>query len=177
MWNMVGFQTRLRTGEQRRIFRTIPGLAEAEFFRMGSIHRNTYLNFPRRLNDYGAHPSRPELIFAGQLTGVEGYTESAASGIMAGVSLDRLIRGNAPTLPPPTTMIGGLYRYLNEADPDDFQPMNSNFGLVDPLRERVKKKREKRQRMAERAQADFASWMTRTGVEAVDVPAAAGSAA
>ena len=158
MWNMVGFQTRLRTGEQRRIFRTIPGLEEAEFFRMGSIHRNTYLDFPLRLAPYGAPEGRPDLIFAGQLTGVEGYTESAASGILAGINLHRVISGLDPVLPPPTTMVGGLYRYLREAEPGRFQPMNSNFGLLDPLEERVRKKREKRERMAERARRDLAAW-------------------
>lgn len=169
MWNMVGFQTRLRTGEQRRIFRSIPGLAEAEFFRMGSIHRNTYLNFPARLGEYGATQSRPDLIFAGQLTGVEGYTESAASGILAGINLGRIVDGADPVVPPATTMLGGLYRYLREADPSDFQPMNSNFGLVDPLEERIRKKREKREKTAERAQRDFAAWMKSHDVGAVDV--------
>jgi methylenetetrahydrofolate--tRNA-(uracil-5-)-methyltransferase len=173
MWNMVGFQTRMRTGEQRRIFRTIPGLEEAEFFRMGSIHRNTYLNFPQRLTGYGATRTRPDLIFAGQLTGVEGYTESAASGILAGINLHRLVTGSAPVLPPTTTMLGGLYRYLREADPGDFQPMNSNFGLVDPLQERVRKKREKRERTAARAQRDFAEWMAEHGIAPVAAPAGA----
>ena len=171
MWNLVGFQTRLRTGEQRRVFRMIPGLENAEFLRYGSIHRNTYLNFPARLNAYGAHPTRPDLIFAGQLTGVEGYTESAASGILAGVNLDRLVRGLEPVLPPTTTMLGGLYRYLREGDPRDFAPMNSNFGLLDPLRERIRDKRAKRERLAERARADFADWMREHGIERVDVEA------
>ena len=170
MWNMVGFQTRLRTGEQRRIFRMIPGLEEAEFFRMGSIHRNTYLNFPGRLGAYGATSSRPDLIFAGQLTGVEGYTESAASGILSGLNLARLLEGRDPVVPPPTTMLGGLYRYLAEADPGAFQPMNSNFGLVDPLEVRIRKKKEKRQKTAERAQRHFADWMTENGIEPVATP-------
>ncbi|MFW6331293.1 MAG: methylenetetrahydrofolate--tRNA-(uracil(54)-C(5))-methyltransferase (FADH(2)-oxidizing) TrmFO [Gemmatimonadota bacterium] len=170
MWNIVGFQTRLRTGEQRRIFRMIPGLEEAEFLRTGSIHRNTYLNFPGRLSTHGAPELRPDLVFAGQLTGVEGYTESAASGILAGINLHRLVSGLRPTVPPPTTMLGGLYRYLREADPDDFQPMNSNFGLVDPLRQRVRKKQEKRQKQAARAQADLASWIAEQGIEPVGVP-------
>ncbi len=171
MWNMVGFQTRLRTGEQRRIFRMIPGLADAEFLRTGSIHRNTYLDFPGRLSAWGSPDPRPDLIFAGQLTGVEGYTESAASGILAGINLHRRVSGLDPVLPPPTTMIGGLYRYLREADPGDFQPMNSNFGLVDPLRERVRKKREKRAKLAERALRDQRSWIEERGIEAVGAPA------
>ncbi len=159
MWNMVGFQTRLRIGEQRRIFSSIPGLAEAEFLRWGSIHRNSYLNFPERLTEYGALPGRPDLLFAGQLTGVEGYTESAASGILAGRNMARLLAGAEPAVPPPTTMLGGLYRYLRDAEPGRFQPMNSNWGLVDPLPGRVRDKREKRRRLAERAQADFLSWL------------------
>ena len=175
MWNMVGFQTRLRTGEQRRVFRMIPGLENAEFLRYGSIHRNTYLNFPGRLNEYGAPHGRPDLIFAGQLTGVEGYTESAASGILAGINLDRLVRGEAPVVPPSTTMLGGLYRYLREANPKDFQPMNSNFGLLDPLPERTRNRDGRRERLVERARADFAAWMERHGIASV-APAGAGEA-
>lgn len=167
MWNLVGFQTRLRTGEQRRVFRMIPGLQNAEFLRYGSIHRNTYLNFPAGLAPYGAPAGRPDLIFAGQLTGVEGYTESAASGILAGINLDRLVRGEAPVVPPSTTMLGGLYRYLREADPDDFAPMNSNFGLLDPLPERVRDKRRRRERLAERARADLEAWMAEHGIASV----------
>lgn len=171
MWNMVGFQTRLKIGEQRRIFGMIPGLAEADFLRWGSIHRNSYLNFPERLTEYGSLRDRADLLFAGQLTGVEGYTESAASGILAGINLARLIKGDAPVVPPPTTMIGGLYRYLRDAAPGRFQPMNSNWGLVDPLPQRVKNKREKRARLAERAQDDFITWMTEAGITPVGVGA------
>jgi methylenetetrahydrofolate--tRNA-(uracil-5-)-methyltransferase len=159
MWNLVGFQTRLRVGEQARVFRMIPGLGEAEFLRWGSIHRNSYLNFPERLNAYGAHPARADLIFAGQLTGVEGYTESAASGILAGINLGRILNGTDPVVPPATTMLGGLFRYLREARPGHFQPMNSNWGLVDPLDHRVKDKSVKRDMLAERAQADFGAWL------------------
>jgi methylenetetrahydrofolate--tRNA-(uracil-5-)-methyltransferase len=159
MWNLVGFQTRLRTGEQRRVFRLIPGLGNAEFLRFGSIHRNTYLNFPSCLNAYGAHPQRPTVIFAGQLTGVEGYTESAASGILAGVNLDRLARGLEPIIPPASTMIGGLFRYLRDALPNRFQPMNSNFGLLDPVPGAPRNKDMRRAKLVERAVADFAEWM------------------
>jgi methylenetetrahydrofolate--tRNA-(uracil-5-)-methyltransferase len=175
MWNIVGFQTRLRTGEQRRVFRMIPGLQDAEFLRMGSIHRNTYLNFPGRLAHHGAPPARPDLIFAGQLTGVEGYTESAASGILAGLNLHRVVTGQPPTVPPPTTMLGGLYRYLREADPGNFQPMNSNFGLLDPLPERVRDKREKRARLAERAASALQEWLDGNGIAAVGAPAVVAS--
>jgi methylenetetrahydrofolate--tRNA-(uracil-5-)-methyltransferase len=167
MWNLVGFQTRLRTGEQRRIFRMIPGLANAEFLRTGSIHRNTYLNFPARLNAYGAPPARPDVIFAGQLTGVEGYTESAASGILAGINMDRLLNGLDPTVPPPSTMLGALYRWLREATPKEFQPMNSNFGLVEPLEQHIRDKGARRARIVERAGEDFDYW--RVGLEVASV--------
>jgi methylenetetrahydrofolate--tRNA-(uracil-5-)-methyltransferase len=159
MWNLVGFQTRLRRGEQERVFRMIPGLEEAEFLRYGSIHRNAYLSFPRALTPHGGLPVEEGLIFAGQLTGVEGYTESIASGLLAAVNLDRLERGLDPALPPPTTMLGGLYRYLREADPDHFQPMNANFGLLDPLEEKVGGgKRKRRAAYSERAVEEIGRW-------------------
>lgn len=160
MWNMVGFQTRLKIGEQRRVFTMIPGLADAEFLRWGSIHRNSYLNFPDRLTPHGSLRHRHDVLFAGQLTGVEGYTESAASGILAGINLDRILGGAEPVIPPPTTMMGGLLRYLRDAAPGRFQPMNSNWGLIEPLAKRVKDKRQKRELLAERAQKDFLRWMT-----------------
>ena len=165
MWNMVGFQTRLRTGEQRRVFRLIPGLEHAEFLRMGSIHRNTYLNFPQRLTDYGAPHARPDIIFAGQLTGVEGYTESAASGMLAGINMDRMLRGEPPVVPPATTMLGGLFRYLRAAPPAQFQPMNSNFGLLDPLEEHVRDKGQRREKTIARARADFENWMSEHDIQ------------
>jgi methylenetetrahydrofolate--tRNA-(uracil-5-)-methyltransferase len=173
MWNLVGFQTRLRTGEQRSVFRLIPGLEQAEFLRFGSIHRNTYLSFPQQLAPYGAPPSRRDLIFAGQLTGVEGYTESAAAGILAGINLDRVSRGLAPVLPPATTMLGGLFRYLREAEPARFQPMNSNFGLLDPLEEHIRKKEARRARLVERAREDFARWIRQAGIRPAAAPSEA----
>lgn len=160
MWNLVGFQTRLRIPEQRRVFRTIPGLGRAEFLRWGSIHRNSYLNFPGRLSAYGSLPGRPDLIFAGQLTGVEGYTESAVSGILAGINLDRVLAGRSPALPPSTTVLGGLFRHLRESEPVRFQPMNSNWGLVDPLQDAPRDKQRKRERLAERAHQDFLAWLS-----------------
>ena len=160
MWNLVGFQTRLKIPEQKRIFRMIPGLENAEFLRWGSIHRNTYLNFPARLSPHGSLRDRPELLFAGQVTGVEGYTESTAVGILAAANLDRIVRGLDPAIPPPTTMLGGLMRYLRDSDPKHFAPMNSNFGLLDPLdRPGKMKKEEKRALLVERARADFGAWM------------------
>jgi methylenetetrahydrofolate--tRNA-(uracil-5-)-methyltransferase len=166
MWNMVGFQTRLKVPEQRRIFRMIPGLEEAEFLRWGSIHRNTYLNFPARLSAHGALRDRPELLFAGQITGVEGYTESTATGILAAANLDRIVRGEEPVVPPATTMLGGLMRYLRDSDPAHFAPMNSNFGLVDPLEEPIRDKEQRRARLVERARDDFAAWMETHGLGA-----------
>jgi methylenetetrahydrofolate--tRNA-(uracil-5-)-methyltransferase len=171
MWNMVGFQTRLRTAEQRRIFRMIPGLHNAEFLRMGSIHRNTYLNFPAELTSYGAARARPDLVFAGQLTGVEGYTESAASGILAGINMHRLLTGLEPVLPPPSTMLGALMRYLRTAEPGRFQPMNSNFGLLEPLAEHVRDKGERRRRLVLHARDSFAAWID---AEQVAPPVVAG---
>lgn len=159
MWNMVGFQTRLRTGEQGRVFRMIPGLGGAEFLRWGSIHRNSFINFPELLTPWGSFPGRPDLIVAGQLTGGEGYTESAASGLLAGLNLHRLLRGLDPVVPPPTTMLGGLYRYLAEADPRRFQPMNSNWGLVDPLPKRIRDRKKKREALSHRAQREFLRWL------------------
>lgn len=164
MWNLVGFQTRLRVGAQKDVFQRIPGLADCEFLRWGSIHRNSYLNFPGCLTPYGSLQDRPDVIFAGQLTGVEGYTESAASGILAGINMVRLLAGEEPAVPPPTTMLGGLYRYLRESKPSRFQPMNSNWGLVDPLEKRVKDKKQKREILAERAASEFAGWMATHGI-------------
>jgi methylenetetrahydrofolate--tRNA-(uracil-5-)-methyltransferase len=158
MWNLVGFQTRLRIPEQQRVFRMIPGLAEAEFLRYGSIHRNSYVNSPAALTPHLSLRDDPQTLFAGQITGVEGYTESSATGLVAGLNLTRLLAGDEPTLPPPTTMLGALYRYLREADPRHFQPMNANFGLVDDLPEQVRDKRRKRELIAERSLAHLSQW-------------------
>ena len=158
MWNLVGFQTRLRIPEQQRVFRMIPGLENAEFLRFGSIHRNSYLNSPAALSPHLALRAAPKTLFAGQVTGVEGYTESTATGILAAINLSRLLAGDEPIVPPPTTMLGALYRYLREADPAHFQPMNANFGLLDELPERVRDKRRKRELFAEHALADMTRW-------------------
>ena len=166
MWNLVGFQTRLRIPEQRRVFSLIPGLAGAEYLRYGSIHRNASLNSPATLGPALAARDDDRLFFAGQLTGVEGYTESLGTGLLAGINLARRLRGLEAAVPPPTTMLGALYRYLREADPQHFQPMNANFGLVEVLDGRPAgrkggrmSKEEKKQRLAERALADLRGWM------------------
>jgi methylenetetrahydrofolate--tRNA-(uracil-5-)-methyltransferase len=169
MWNLVGFQTRLRIGEQQRVFRMIPGLADAEFLRYGSIHRNTYLNAPASLSPHLSLRDAPMTMFAGQLTGVEGYTESSATGLLAGINLSRLLHGDAPLIPPPTTMLGALYRYLRDADPRHFQPMNANYGLVDDLPNPPRDKMERKQAMADRALRDQAAWLAETSLAGLTV--------
>ena len=164
MWNLVGFQTRLKTGAQQQIFRMIPGLENAEFLRFGSIHRNSYLNAPQALGPNLQSRVDPQLLFAGQLTGVEGYTESAATGIMAGINLARLLAGDEPVLPPPTTMLGALYRYLRETEPKRFQPMNANFGLMEPLENPPRDKFEKKAALSQRALRDMKQFVANLAV-------------
>ena len=167
MWNLVGFQTRLKIPDQQRVFRMIPGLGHAEFLRFGSIHRNAYINSPRALTAHLSAKDDPMLLFAGQLTGVEGYTESAATGILAGVNLARLLAGAEPAVPPPTTMLGALYRYVHTVDPDHFQPMNANFGLLEPLERPERDKQRKKELLVERALADMDAFARSIGAELV----------
>ncbi len=164
MWNLVGFQTRLRIPEQQRVLRMIPGLEGAEFLRYGSIHRNSYLNSPGALSPHLAARDDATLLFAGQITGVEGYTESSATGLLAGINLARILGGDEPVIPPSTTMLGALYRYMREADPRHFQPMNANFGLLDDLPVTVRDKEKKREMFAERALSDMRAWIEANGV-------------
>lgn len=159
MWNLVGFQTRLRIAEQQRVFRTIPGLEGAEFLRHGSIHRNAYVNSPAALTPHLSLRDDPAVLFAGQLTGVEGYTESTATGLLAAINLSRIMAGRAPVVPPPTTMLGALYRYLREAHPAHFQPMNANFGLLEELPEVPRDKAKKREKYAERSLSAMQAWI------------------
>jgi methylenetetrahydrofolate--tRNA-(uracil-5-)-methyltransferase len=161
MWNIVGFQTRMRIPEQQRVLKMIPGLGDAEFLRYGSIHRNSYLNSPAALTPHLSARDDDMLLFAGQITGVEGYTESSATGLLAGINLSRMLNGESAELPPATTMLGALYRYLREADPKHFQPMNANFGLLDDLPEVIRDKRKKREAFAERALTTIESWSTK----------------
>lgn len=151
MWNLVGFQTRLKTGAQGKVFRMIPGLERAEMLRWGSIHRNTYLNSPAVLSAHLSALDDPRLMFAGQLVGVEGYTESLGTGILCGINLGRILGGDDPVLPPEETMLGSLLRYVHGADQKSFQPMNANFGLLPPLPHRVRDKRKKREALASRS--------------------------
>ena len=151
MWNLVGFQTRMKLPEQQRVLRMIPGLAHAEFLRYGSIHRNTYLNAPAALTAHLSAKDDPRLLFAGQLVGVEGYTESLGCGLLCGINLARMLEGGEPQLPPPETMLGALLRYVHGADPRHFQPMNANFGLLPPLEAHVRDKQRRKELLAERA--------------------------
>lgn len=150
MYNLVGFQTRLRRPDQERVFRLIPGLERAEFLRYGMIHRNTYLNAPRVLLPTFQTRRDPLLFFAGQITGVEGYLESAASGLVAGINLGRILSGREPVVFPPETCLGGLSRHLGAAT-QPFQPMNANFGLLPPLTKRTQARRKRREALAARA--------------------------
>jgi methylenetetrahydrofolate--tRNA-(uracil-5-)-methyltransferase len=166
LYNLVGFQTKLKYGEQSRVFRLIPGLQEAEFVRLGSLHRNTFLNAPALLGDDLSLRARDTVWFAGQVTGVEGYAESAATGILAALAvLDR--RAGRPWVPPPVhTMLGALMAWMRAADPAHFQPMNSNFGLVPPLPDPPKGrrgKRERKQAMAARALEALPAWIEERG--------------
>jgi len=157
MYNLVGFQTKLTYGEQRRIFRMIPGLENVEFVRLGSMHRNTFINSPALLQSSQQMKNDPRIIFAGQITGVEGYVESAASGFLAGVTVAALARGGEAVIPPPETAMGALMAHITNADARHFQPMNVNYGLFPELPGRVKKK-ERRQKLAERALLALEDW-------------------
>jgi methylenetetrahydrofolate--tRNA-(uracil-5-)-methyltransferase len=158
LYNMVGFQTKMIYPEQKRVFALVPGLAEAEFVRFGSLHRNTFIDAPRQLDPTLQWRSRPDLFFAGQITGVEGYIESAASGLLAGINAARLVRGDAPAAPPPTTALGSVIAYITDRTRVDFQPMNANFGLMPPLAPPPPKKL-KKERLAERALRDIDRWI------------------
>ena len=164
LYNMVGFQTKLKYREQERVFRLIPGLEHAEFARYGSIHRNSFVCAPRVLKPTLQLRSCERVFLAGQITGVEGYVESTAMGLIAGINAARLIRGLAPVVPPPETAHGALIRYLMEADPGHFQPMNINWGLFPPLasdsgRRRKLPKRERYRLLAERALQALEKWL------------------
>jgi len=170
LYNLVGFQTKLRIGEQRRIFRTLPGLEEAVFARFGSVHRNTFIRAPELLDERLQHHARPGLHFAGQMAGVEGYVESAALGLLAGVFVAAKAASDSAPLPPPTTALGALLAHLRSADPRHFQPMNVNFGLFPPLDARHARgpRRDRHARLAARALEDLTPWLLAVGAPAAE---------
>jgi methylenetetrahydrofolate--tRNA-(uracil-5-)-methyltransferase len=158
LYSLVGFQTKMTYPEQRRVFAMIPGLEKAEFVRFGSLHRNTFINSPQHLLPTLQWRSRSDLFFAGQMIGVEGYVESAAAGLLAGVNAARLVAARQLVVPPATTALGALLRYITDPARRNFQPMNANFGLLPPLAEPVAGKA-KKETMARRALVDMEAWI------------------
>ena len=155
LYNLVGFQTNITWGAQKEILRMIPGLERAEFVRYGQMHRNTFINSPVLLRPTLQFKERADLFFAGQITGTEGYVGSTMGGLVAGINAARLLTGREPLIFPRTTMIGALLHYITHADPRDFQPMKANFGLLPPLERRVRNKRQRYRKYAERALRDL----------------------
>lgn len=151
MFNLVGFQTNLKFGEQKRVFSMIPGLENAEFVRYGVMHRNSFLNSPKLLNSDFSLRSNPNIFFAGQITGVEGYMESAASGIMAGINAVRRAEGEEPLVLSEYNMIGALSQYISDESVTNFQPMGANFGVLPPIEPKIRDKRERYMALANRA--------------------------
>ena len=167
LWNMVGFQTNLRWGEQKRVFRLIPGLEQAEFVRMGVMHRNTFINSPQLLAATLQFKHQSNILAAGQLVGTEGYTAAAAGGWLAGTNAARLALGKDPLAMPETTMMGALFDFISSASPKHFQPMPPNFGIIPPLAERVKNKRERYGQYRDRSFADLTIWKQSLAPKAV----------
>lgn len=164
LYNMVGFQTNLSYGEQRRVFRLIPGLGEARFARYGQMHRNTFLNSPRILSPSLQHCERNDLFFAGQITGVEGYLGNIATGLLAGVNASRMSEGLEPVLLPQTSMLGALCHYITHSSPERFQPMKANLGILPPLEDgKRRNRRERAKAFAARAVEDFSMCWVESG--------------
>lgn len=163
-YNMVGFQTKLTWPEQRRVFRLIPGLGRAEFLRYGSLHRNTFINAPYVLKETLQVRRRPAVLLAGQLVGVEGYVESTAMGLIAGINGARMLKGQEPVSPPDTTAHGCLLAYLTRSSPRHFQPMNINFGLFPPISETIRDKQMRRKAIGYRATEDLKRWCRQNGL-------------
>lgn len=163
LFNMVGFQTKMTYAEQRRVFRTIPGLEQAEFVRLGSLHRNTFINAPSLLLPTLQTRARHDLLLAGQLIGVEGYLESTSAGYLAGVNAARIALGREPLTPPPTTSLGALIAYVTQQGRSEFQPVNANYGLFPPLEGRRMKGAEKKLAHAERALRDLGAFEAAAG--------------
>ncbi|NET39114.1 MAG: FADH(2)-oxidizing methylenetetrahydrofolate--tRNA-(uracil(54)-C(5))-methyltransferase TrmFO [Cyanothece sp. SIO1E1] len=170
LWNMVGFQTNLRWGEQKRVFRLIPGLEQAEFVRMGVMHRNTFINAPELLLPSLQFKQRPTVLAAGQLVGTEGYTAAAAGGWLAGTNAARLALGRTPIRLPETTMMGALFAFISSASPKHFQPMPPNFGILPELPVRIRNKRERYGQYRDRAFADLSTWANQHQVPHSPVP-------
>lgn len=164
MYNLVGFQTNLKFGEQKRVFSMIPALKNAEFLRYGVMHRNTFLDSPRLLNADYSMRKRPDLFFAGQITGVEGYMESAGSGVLAGLNAARRLRGQDPLVLPRETMLGALAGYISDPSVKNFQPMGANFGVLPPLERPVREKRERYESLSTRALAALSAWLREEGI-------------
>ncbi|MBE6885577.1 MAG: methylenetetrahydrofolate--tRNA-(uracil(54)-C(5))-methyltransferase (FADH(2)-oxidizing) TrmFO [Ruminococcaceae bacterium] len=164
LYNLVGFQTNLKFPEQRRIFSMIPGLEQAEFHRYGVMHRNTFLRSPGFLDEQFRCIPHPHLWFAGQMTGVEGYMESAASGLVAGIGVVRHLKGLPPLSLPPETMIGALSRYISQPEAKDFQPMGANMGILPPLEDRIRDKQLRYETIAQRGLAAFEDSVSRQGI-------------
>ncbi|MGE6614636.1 FADH(2)-oxidizing methylenetetrahydrofolate--tRNA-(uracil(54)-C(5))-methyltransferase TrmFO [Bacillus mycoides] len=151
LYNIVGFQTHLKWGPQKEVLQLIPGLENAEIVRYGVMHRNTFINSPNLLRPTYQYKQRDDLFFAGQMTGVEGYVESAASGLLAGINAARLVKGEEPVVLPPVTAMGSMANYITATNAKNFQPMNANFGLFTPLEKKIKKKQERNEAYATRA--------------------------
>ena len=164
MYNLVGFQTNLKFGEQKRVFSMIPALKNAEFLRYGVMHRNTFLDSPRLLNADYSMRKRPDLFFAGQITGVEGYMESAGSGVLAGLNAARRLRGQDPLVLPRETMLGALAGYISDPSVKNLQPMGANFGVLPPLERPVREKRERYESLSTRALAALSAWLREEGI-------------
>ncbi|MCI5796440.1 MAG: methylenetetrahydrofolate--tRNA-(uracil(54)-C(5))-methyltransferase (FADH(2)-oxidizing) TrmFO [Ruminococcus sp.] len=164
MYNLVGFQTNLKFGEQKRVFSMFPALHNAEFLRYGVMHRNTFINSPRLLNASYSLRSDAKIFFAGQITGVEGYMESASSGIMAGLNAARFLSGKEPLVLPRTTVIGALARYISDETVTNFQPMGANFGILPPLPEKIRDKSERYTAIAERGMKDLEEYLKSLGL-------------
>ena len=169
-FSLVGFQTQLKWGEQARVLKLIPGLEGAEFVRFGMVHRNTYINGPTVLRETWQTKARPDLLFAGQISGVEGYVESAASGLIAGRNAAALVRGEEPRTPPRTTAIGALAYYVSHADPRHYQPTNITFGIIAPLEDAPRKKADRKLAIAERALRDLEAWHAGMGSGTISAP-------
>lgn len=170
LYNLVGFQTNLAWPEQRRVLRTIPGLEEAEFVRLGQMHRNTFINSPTLLHPSLQLRSRSDLFFAGQITGTEGYVGSAAGGLLAGINAVAQLAGRPPLTMPATTLMGALFHYITHAEPRYFQPMKANFGLLPPFDAPVRNKGERYLAYAERALRDLADWAETNRISVVPGP-------